>query len=314
MSSEHATDSVSTHDRCLAVVNGKGGVYKTSIVANVGGLAAAAGWQVLLVDLDPQGNLSEDLGLHESTDEGRGLTAAVVGGVPLTPAPTGRPGLDIVFGGDSTADLAGALRSRQASDPHTWAFAVANALQPIAGNYDLILIDCPPGDMLLQVAGLTAARHVVIPTRSDASSRKGLRKVAKHFVSVRAHNPMLNLLGVVRTGTSAGANAIKAEVKANLERDLGGVAPVTNTSVRYAEKAAVEARNRGQLPHELQPELAAQASYWVRRREGHENERVLPPSTAGLTADYAALTQELLDLMTAYEAVTDAAQEVRTDG
>ena len=63
--------------RVVAVINGKGGVFKTSLVANVGGLLAEGGSRVLLVDLDPQGNLAEDLGYADQGD------AAAAGGFPM---------------------------------------------------------------------------------------------------------------------------------------------------------------------------------------------------------------------------------------
>jgi cellulose biosynthesis protein BcsQ len=63
--------------RVIAVINGKGGVFKTSLVANVGGLLAEGGSRVLLVDLDPQGNLAEDLGYADRGDGGRSLAASL---------------------------------------------------------------------------------------------------------------------------------------------------------------------------------------------------------------------------------------------
>ena len=67
-------------DNVLLVTNGKGGVGKTSLVANLAGLAVKAGWSVLAVDLDPQGNLARDLGYVDRSDGGQGLLA-----LPSTP-------------------------------------------------------------------------------------------------------------------------------------------------------------------------------------------------------------------------------------
>src|SRR5437667_7385914 len=92
---------------CVMVSNGKGGVLKTSLAANLSGLAAASGWRVLAVDLDPQGNLAGDLGVLDRSDGGAGLFAAVAEHTPLEPLRAVRPGLDLVAGGPRTADLAG---------------------------------------------------------------------------------------------------------------------------------------------------------------------------------------------------------------
>jgi len=82
--------------RVVAVVNGKGGVGKTTITANVGGLLASSGYRVLLVDLDPQGNLGEELGYtgHPSDDRGRALAQALVFGGSLVPEADVRQGLE----------------------------------------------------------------------------------------------------------------------------------------------------------------------------------------------------------------------------
>lgn len=78
---------------CLAVVNSKGGVGKTSIVANIAGTAASGGWRMLAVDLDPQGNLARDLGYWDTSDDGQSL-AQLLAGRSTKPRPQVRPRLD----------------------------------------------------------------------------------------------------------------------------------------------------------------------------------------------------------------------------
>jgi cellulose biosynthesis protein BcsQ len=302
--------------RVTAVINGKGGTLKTSITSSIGALAAEADWNVLLIDLDPQGNLSEDLGLGESTDDGQQQLDVVPNGRPFQPQPTGRPRLDIVPGGPLLHDLHAVMQSRQTRDPHGWMHALASSTARVADDYDLILIDCPPGNEVLQTLALVAARYALIPTRSDASSRKGLREVARRFMAVRPHNERLELLGVVRTGITSAGKTIRDEVRRDIEEDLGGAAPVLLTCIRYAERPAKTVRDTGRLPHELEPELANQRQQLFQRlreirkaKEPHgkhrnntpEAEVVLAPSTSGLAQDYAELTQEFLDLLDAAE-------------
>lgn len=287
-------------DRTIAVINGKGGTFKSSITASLGGMLAAAGLRVLIVDFDPQGNQAEQLGLADVTDDGEQLLAALPSARPIQAVPSGRDRLDVACGGTYLKDLAALLASRQGRDTR-WMHALADSLNQVADQYDIILIDCPPGMEVLQKLALVAARYTLIPTKSDAMSRKGMREVAALFMAVRPSNPELELLGVVRTGTAAGATAIRAEARTEIESDLGGAAPVLDTCIRHAERAAGAAVDIGKLPFELEPALADQKPYWQQVKEGSV-ERGLPPSTTGLAQDYAELTQEVIDLIEAIEA------------
>ena len=81
-------------ERSIMLFNGKGGVAKTSIAANLSGLVALGDWRVLVVDLDQQGNLARDLGCMEASDDGEGLLRAAISGVPVAPIKDVRPSLD----------------------------------------------------------------------------------------------------------------------------------------------------------------------------------------------------------------------------
>lgn len=112
-----STTPVAGLSRLIAVINGKGGVFKTSLVAaNLGGLLADGGPRVLLVDLDPQGNLAEDLGYANQGDGGRSLAASLCfGGEPnrLTGV---RPNLDLIAGGPHLDDAAAFLGAKAQKD------------------------------------------------------------------------------------------------------------------------------------------------------------------------------------------------------
>lgn len=306
-------------DRVVAVINGKGGVFKTSIVSSMGGLLAAAGWRVLLVDFDIQGNLSEDLGLADVTDEGKHQLDVIPTTQPFRPKPTGRENLDVVTGGEYLQDLESLMKGRQGRDPK-WMHSLAESLAGVQDDYDLILIDCPPGIEVLQIMALVAARYVVIPTRADAGSRKGMRAVARRFVAAREQNPDLMLLGVVRTGITVSAKRIRDDVRREIAEDLGGAAPVFETCIRYAESPAKAVRDAGRLPHELEPDAQRmQKARLERLRERKRLERlerkggkrrkdlvaeaevVLAPSVGGVAQDYAELAQEFADLLAAAE-------------
>lgn len=305
-SSAAVTSSPAGLDRCVAVINGKGGTLKTSIVSSLGALIAESGPRVLLVDFDPQGNLSEDLGLGEDTDDGDQQLSAVPSGRALEPASTGRDRLDVVYGGPHLHDLHAVMQSRQGREPDLWMHALARSLaatdEQRPEQYDLILIDCPPGNEVLQTLALVASRYALIPTRSDSSSRKGLREVARRFLTVRPRNPDLQLLGVVRTGITTAAKGIRDEVRGEIDAELGGVAPVFEACIRYAERPAKAVRDTGQLPHELRARAEEQHRRRferMRSKRKPEGEVVLTTSMSSLADDYASLAQEFVDVLIA---------------
>ena len=286
-------------DNAVAVANGKGGVGKSSIAANVAGTAALSGWKVLAVDLDPQGNLGNDLGYNQrgESDEGRGLLRAVVSGDPLEPLANVRENLDVVPGGEAIDELVAILTTRQNRDARA-AEAVALALEPVAHRYQLILVDCPPAGGVLLDAALAAARFLVIPTKRDSGSLDGFVRVARRFAHVRATaNPSLELLGVVLFDFGTQDRRMLADTRAELERDLDGAAPVFDTFVRNSRRAPGDMRDRGLLAYEYE-QAAASATPWYKDREGPR----FSASARGLAEDYQRLTAEMLSAITARRA------------
>jgi chromosome partitioning protein len=87
------------------------------------------------------------------------------------------------------------VRCSRSKDGSKAKLALARSLSPIAVNYDIIFIDCPPGNEPLQVAALGAASYVVVPTKGDKAGREGLIGVAKRLDTVIDVNPNLDLLG-----------------------------------------------------------------------------------------------------------------------
>jgi cellulose biosynthesis protein BcsQ len=284
-------------------MNGKGGVGKTSIVANVGALAAAAGYRVLLVDLDPQGNLGEDLGYTgtEVDDDGQNLFAAVASSGPVAVSGTVRERLDVIAGGVHTEELEGLLGMRRQRTPDAALTAVREVLEPLSDDYDLILIDCPPGGASLQDAALGSARWLLIPSKTDASSRKGMRTIARRFVDARNAGATVDLLGVVLFGSSTSATAVRDSARSELVSDLGGVAPVFSTVIRHAEASARAARRDGRVCHELEVDAAEQPAWWQRLRNPTIDLRDVPASVTGLAGDYQRLAEELLSGIAAAE-------------
>jgi cellulose biosynthesis protein BcsQ len=285
----------------VAVANGKGGVGKSSITANVAGTAALSGWKVLAVDLDPQGNLGNDLGYNQrgDSDDGRGLLRAVVSGDPLEPLTGVRDNLDVVPGGEAIDELVAILTTRQHRDPQS-VDSVAAALRPIAHRYQLILIDCPPAGGVLLDTALTAVRFLVIPTKRDSGSLDGFVRVARRFAHVRAGtNPSLELLGVVLFDFGTQDKRMLADTRAELERDLDGAAPVFDAFIRNSRRAPGDMRDRGLLAYEYEV-AAAQATPWYQDRDGPR----FSASAPGLAEDYQRLTAEMLSAITERRSAT----------
>jgi len=281
--------------RTVAVTNGKGGVGKTTTSTHLASLTAASGQKVLLVDLDPQGNCGEDLGYTDTDldDNGDSLVAAVLSKGRTAPRLARvRDNLDVIVGGDSLDDLADMLAGRQRRESGNGSAALlAETLAPLIDDYALVVLDCPPRHEVLEISALVAARYVVIPTRTDASSVKGLRRVAAKFVKAREVNPALELLGVVMYGTNPSATRIRAEVRQRLEEALQEAAPVFDATVRYTEATAYDIRERGQLSHELEAALLDGSE---RERLRGTKRRAAASASKTLAADFDALTTEIV--------------------
>ncbi|MDA8185936.1 MAG: AAA family ATPase, partial [Actinomycetota bacterium] len=167
----------------LAVANQKGGVAKTTTVHSLGAAAAEAGQRTLVVDLDPQACLTFSLGFDPDRLE-RSLHDVFVRRAPVAEVRRqvpGVPGLDLL---PATIDLAGSevhLLTRTGRE-----HVLARALQPVAADYDLVLIDCPPSLGVLTINGLTAADAVLIPLQCEALSHRGVGQLLETIEDVRA--------------------------------------------------------------------------------------------------------------------------------
>src|SRR5215813_2809930 len=172
--------------RVLALANQKGGVGKTTTAINLGTALAAIGENVLVVDLDPQGNASTGLGIDRKSRE-RSTYDVLTGEVSLRKAiqPTAVPRLHIC---PATMDLSGfELEIAHEKDR---AFRLRNALQSLnAGlgpaSYTYVLVDCPPSLNLVTVNAMAAADSILVPLQCEFFALEGLSQLLKTVEQVK---------------------------------------------------------------------------------------------------------------------------------
>jgi chromosome partitioning protein len=198
--------------RIVAVANQKGGVGKTTTAINIAASIASRGYRVLLVDFDPQGNASSGLGYPRDKVE-LSVYDALTGEVGM--ADVVRPTeITTLFIAPATTDLVGAeieLISAERRERF-----LADALAPVAGDYDYVFVDCPPSLGLLTLNALVAANGVFVPMQAEYFALEGLSALTATIDKVKAaYNPGLTIDGVVFTmfdGRMNLANQVRAEV------------------------------------------------------------------------------------------------------
>jgi chromosome partitioning protein len=177
----------------LALANQKGGVAKTTTTLNLGVAFAEQGHRVLLIDLDPQGNLTMSQGLNPDSIQ-QSMFDVLVHRLPLDQVIERRE-VDLAV---SSIDLAGAdmaLSSQIGRER-----ALEKALAPIKDRYDYILIDTPPSLGLLTINAFVASSGVIVPVQTEYLSLRGLVQLENTLAMVRENlNPDVEIIGIVPT-------------------------------------------------------------------------------------------------------------------
>ena len=215
--------SSSVARRVLALANQKGGVGKTTTAINLGTALAAIGEQVLIIDLDPQGNASTGLGIDRKSRR-RSTYDVLIGEAALRDAihETAVPRLHIV---PSTMDLSGL--ELEIAHERDRAYRLRNALAaldptPATGvTYSYVLVDCPPSLNLVTVNAMAAANAILVPLQCEFFALEGLSQLLKTVEQVKATlNPDLTIHGVVLTMYDA-RNNLAGQVVADVRQFMG---------------------------------------------------------------------------------------------
>jgi chromosome partitioning protein len=182
-----------TVGRVIAFANQKGGVAKTTTTLNLGVAFAEHGMKVLLVDLDPQGNLTMSQGLNPDSIE-RSMFDVLVHRVPIEEV-IHHQEVDVAV---SSIDLAGAELALSSMIGRER--ALEKALAPVKENYNYILIDTPPSLGLLTINALVASDGVIVPVQCEYLSLRGLVQLENTLSMIRENlNPEVGIQGILPT-------------------------------------------------------------------------------------------------------------------
>lgn len=206
-----------TDTTIVAIANQKGGVGKSTTAINLGAGLAFQGERILIVDLDPQGNTSSGLGIDRGGIEYSTYDMLVndIAAEDIV-EPTSVRDLFVI---PATIELAGAeielvsLFSREQR--------LRSALKPVLGDYQFVLIDCPPSLGLLTINGLSAADEVLIPIQCEYYALEGVSQLTRNIQLVTKNlNPQLTVEGVLLTMFD-GRTTLSAEVVQQVRQHFG---------------------------------------------------------------------------------------------
>ena len=212
----------------IAVINQKGGVGKTTTVVNLGVALANLNKKVLLIDLDPQANLTYSFGI----DTGKGIMSEVLQGKQtIQTILTEREGLQIAPASRSLSDVELALINKIGRE---------NKLkQGLTGltNYDFVFIDCPPSLSILTVNALNTADEVLIPIQMEVLSLQGLKQLLDTIAEVKTVlNKRLQIKGLIAMMFDTSRNLsheVMQQIKSNVKEKF--FKTVIRKCVRIAE-------------------------------------------------------------------------------
>ena len=285
----------------ILVANQKGGVGKSTLIANVSVAVARAGKRVLVLDCDQQANLTKsDLGVARAAwDKGASLATAMQYGVELLPMTAVRPNLDLVCGGPhlSLVTASADAASQAGIDLGENLRRAIDKLSHRTG-YDIVFVDSGPGDVRILQPLLEICTHLVVPTKEDEGSIDGVQFLAARYRQARQKGSPIQLLGVVLFDVNPRATARNAYVLETVSELLeGSGADAFGATIRTDKASAIDQRERHLTAQELVTVAGAEKNTLLsalRSGRSREVQRMWSRDPAPLANDYQNLTREIL--------------------
>lgn len=246
--------------KTIAVCNQKGGVGKTTTTVNLGVALVMLGKKVLLVDADPQGDLTTCLGFNGDTLEEtlfNKMYGIALGNKsePFKGILHHKEGVDLVPSSSEMFDLETSLVTAMNRE-----VILRKYLDEVKGEYDYILIDSTPSLGMMNLNALSAADSVIIPVQAQYLPAKCMTQLLRTVGRVREHiNPKLQIEGILLTIVDRRTNLAKSTVEA-IRENFGSMIKIYNSQIPMAIKAA-EVASKGESIFAYEPNSSVSKAY-----------------------------------------------------
>lgn len=221
----------------IAIINQKGGTGKTTTTVNLGAALHKRGKDVMLVDLDPQGNMGYSFGIQSGEVEKKGMTEVMLEGMSIDEVVIEKEGLSIAPSDITLSDAELSLASEENRE-----HVLKEAFEK-TGDHDYVLLDCPPSLSLLTINALKVADKVVIPMQMEVLALKGLELIVSTLSQIKKGvNKRIDILGILPVMIDK-RRKLSAEVLEHIKENYA--VPVFESQIRNNVKAT-EAPSFGQ--------------------------------------------------------------------